>query len=246
MAIAERAVGLGERVYAHEAAGAVRLQLGEHFDRLVEEGGQPRAKNGKLEIYPYAPMDTDAEIGSPEYDELRERQYEGVSVEGFSLRRSLETGAISYAEIHGETPAQISDEESMGGLFRADTWNTRMFFPPKHDAQEGQRLVVESWQMPYVHMGLAANVMNFGDSDERRAAYSELYANLCNRKDAAGIPLGAIAIERLVIGRDTRSLYLPEEYHAKLNDTMGHFAQGVSQAIAANRRIDAEIAAEQA
>lgn len=191
-------------------------------------------------------MDTDAEIGSPEWKEAQERQYEGVSVEGFSLRRSLDTGTISYAEIHGEMPAQISDEESMGGLFRADTWNTRLFFPPKHDARETQRLVVESWQMPFVHMGLAANAMNFGNSDERRAAYSELYANLCERRDAAGIPLGAIAIERIVIGRDRRTLYLPEEHEAKLNDTMAHFAQGVSQAVAANRRIDAEIAAEQA
>lgn len=240
MATVESLRVIGEHVRPSEAVNAVGLTLGQHFDQLVEAGKQPRQKDGKLHIYSHVPAVLGVEDHTAEYDEAWEQYQVDGGVEGFNIRKDTETGGISFASIHGRMPARLSDEEA-GGLFRADSWSTHMYFPSRHDPQETQRLVVDSWQTPMTHLTLAGNALSAARTAERAAAYDQLYAMICRRSDGAGIPLGAIAISHTVLGRGRT---VPEAEAIRVNTVMEAFAEGVKDAIAWQHQIAAGLAAE--
>lgn len=242
MAVGERLQVIGQYDTPAEATSSVRLALSRHFDELVEAGVRPWSENGKLQVSGHIPPVPGAEdLNDAEHDEAWEQRVTRGGTEGLRIRRDTQTGSVTFASISGDMPATLSGEEA-GILFRADLWRTRIYFPPKHAADETQRLVADSWQAPYTQLTHAHNAQKAAPSAERDAAYDDLYKKIIRRHDGAGIPIGAIAISHTVLGR---GFSVPEESRDKLNSVMEVFAEGVSDAIVYQRDLARRIASGQ-
>ncbi len=242
MAVGEVANLIGDHTVSSEAVSRVRLALSGHFDELVEVGIRPYQKNSKLSIGTSVPVSAEADLFSSEWDEAYERQVEEGGIDSLTITRDMKTAAVSSASIHGTLPARLTREEAFG-LYRADTWHARLQFPPKHDPDEEQRLVVDTWQTPWTHASVAAKALSTAPRTKKReASYYELHKNMTER-DESGLPIGAVAIQHTVHGAKLRPLYLPEQA-ARLNAVMGSFSEAVHLELAWQKNMDAELARE--
>ncbi len=223
----------GERVIdeytgSKNAVEAVRLTLSQYFDQAVEADMRPSRTAGKLQIDGYVPAVLGIDDHTTDYDDDFEQHEVEGGIEWFKIRRDMETGAISYASMQGKLPASLSKEELGSGTFSANSWQTKMYFPPKHDPEETQKLVVDSWQTPLAQLTLMENAYQAAHTPERLAAYGEFARMIFERKDGAGIPLGAVAISHTVLGR---GYSVAKEDAAKVNADMDVFGKGVQNAI---------------
>lgn len=234
MAIGEELQVIGQYDSPAEATSSTRLTLGRHFDELVEVGVRPEQEGGKLRVYASIPSVPGAEdLNDEEHDEAWEQHVLRGGMEGFQIRRDIQTGAVTYASMSGDMPATLSDEEA-GFLYRADKWRTRIYFPPKHTPDETQKIVVDSWQAPYTHLTLAHDAGKAAPSADRDAAYDDLYSRIIKRHDGAGRPIGAIAISHTVIGR---GFSVPEACRDRVNSVMDVFAEGVRDVLIHKRKL---------
>ncbi len=238
MVSVEQHQGIATGVTSPEAAVLINEFFREQVELIIDTKAQePRQRHGKehfrISGYPHA------EIGTPEYEDVRDAREQEGYIDGLTISRDAVSGRIASANISGVLAPALT-ESVMTGFSNADYWKARLQFPPTH-GEETPRVVLDTWLLPATHLTLVGNALASNYSPERLAAYGSLYRSIYKDRDGSGISLGAIDIKHLVLGR-RGDIDTPDQ--ERINGVIAGFERGVDDGIAWSQQLDAEITAE--